>query len=140
MKLSDLYPRRYATGHDLDGKAYTLTISHVQLEEMRPNRNAPAELKPVLYFENSEKGVIMSRTMAYQVAGVVGSEETDDWTGKRITIYPKPMMVAGKQRVGIRARAPKNGPDEPPAEMAEEDLTAAPPEHEPEEPAEEPAE
>lgn len=135
MKLSDLYPRRYATGHDLNGKAYTLTIERVQLEEMRPNHNAPAEMKPVIYFENSEKGVIMSRTMAYQVAGVVGSEDTLDWPGQRITIYPQPMMVAGKQRVGIRARAPSNGPDEPPAQMAEEDLTAAPPE-EPEEPAE----
>lgn len=123
MKLSDMFPRKYASGEDLGGKAVTLTIASVRTEKMRPQPNAPQQTKYVVHLENATKGVILSRTLAYQIANIAGSEETTDWTGKRITLYPQPMTVAGKKRVAIRARAPKpgNGTAPPPASLTEND-------------------
>lgn len=105
MKLSQMFPRRFATGEDLQGKAVTLTIDRVSGEKMRPQAGAPEVEKWVLYFVETKKGVVLNRTLALQVARCLGSEETEDWKGQRITLYPEPMTVAGKPRIAIRARA-----------------------------------
>ena len=108
MKLSSMFPRRYATGNDLQGKLHTLTITHIKCEKMRPQAGAPEVERWVLYFKETKKGVILSRTLAYQIAEILGSEETNDWLGKVIIIYPQPIQVAGKAVTAIRAkRAPK---------------------------------
>ncbi len=104
MKLKEMFPRRYATGDDLQGKAVTLTILRVAEEKMRPNPGSPPVDRWVLYFDKAKKGVILSRTLAYNVAEALGSEDTNEWIGKAITLYPEPMNVAGKKRTAIRAR------------------------------------
>ena len=109
MKLTEMFPKRFATGEDLQGKAVTLTVQGVNSEKMRPQRNAPEVDRWVLYFKETKKGVILSRTLAYQIASILGSDDTDRWIGKRIMLYPQPMNVAGKQVVAIRARAAENG-------------------------------
>jgi len=124
MKLSDMYPRRYATGEDLQGKAITLTIEKISREKMHPQPNSPEVEKWVAYFKEARKGVVLNRTVAYQIAEFLGSEETDDWTGKRITLYPQPMTVAGRKVTAIRARAAKSAPvlsEAIPAGLVEDD-------------------
>lgn len=120
MKISQLYPKKYATGEDLKGTAYTFTVRTVEMEQMHPQPGAPAERKPVLYFMETQKGIILNPTLARQLAELLG-DETDSWPGKRVTIYPQPMTVAGKPRVAIRARAATNGPSSAPATLQEED-------------------
>lgn len=125
MKLSEMFPRKYASGEDLGGNPATLTIANVRTEKMRPQAGAPEVQKFVVYFQGADKGVILSRTLAYQIADITGSEETADWTGKKVTLYPQPMKVAGKNRIAIRARKPAagNGTAPPPATLSnEEDL------------------
>jgi phage-related baseplate assembly protein len=124
MKLDEMFPRRYATGDDLQGKAVTLTITKITREKMHPQANAPEVEKWVLYFKEARKGVVLNRTMAYQIAEFLGSEETDDWLGKRITLYPQPMTVAGRKVVAIRARAAQSAAaagDVIPPSLAEDD-------------------
>jgi hypothetical protein len=124
MKLSDMYPRRYAIGEDLQGKPITLTIEKIIREKMHPQPNSPEVEKWVAYFKEARKGVVLNRTMAYQMAEFLGSEETDDWIGKRITLYPQPMTVAGRKVTAIRARAAKSAPvitEAIPSSLVEED-------------------
>lgn len=123
MKLSDMFPRKYANGEDLGGKATTLTIATVRTEKMRPQAGAPEVEKFVAYFQGAAKGVILSRTLAYQIADITGSEDTADWISKKVTLYPQPMRVAGKDRIAIRARkpAPGNGVEPPPAALSDEE-------------------
>lgn len=120
MKISEIFPRKYATGEDLKGQPYTLTVRTVQMEEMHPQPGAPAEEKPVIYFAGTQKGIILSPTLARQIQAILG-DETNEWTGKRITLYPQPMTVAGKARIAIRARPAANGPSQPPAAMLEDE-------------------
>lgn len=120
MKLSDMFPKKYASGKDLNGKPTTLTIATVRTEKMRPQVGAPEQTKYVVYFQGAAKGVILCKTLAYEIATATDTDPDQDvseWTGKRVTIYPQPMTVAGKHRIAIRARkpAPDNGTAPPPA-------------------------
>jgi len=123
MKTSDMFPRKYATGADFGGKAVTLTIERMQPEQMRPGPNAPTTTKYVLYFKEAQKGVILNRTLSDQIETITGSDDTDDWPGCRVTLYPVPMQVAGTPRIAIRAREPaaNNGHGAPPETLQDPD-------------------
>jgi hypothetical protein len=118
MKLSKMFPRRYATGQDFGGKAFTLTIAKVASEKMRPHPNAPEIDKWVIYFKETQKGIVLNRTLAYQIAAILDSDDTDHWAGQKITLYPQPMTVAGKKVDAIRAR-PANPADAQASEPAQ---------------------
>ena len=123
MKIDDIFPRKYATGEDLNGKPVTLVIASIIPETMRPAPNAQPVEKWVVYFEKASKGVILSRTLANQIVEATGQDDTDRWVGKRVTLFPLPMRVAGRDVVAIRARkaAAANGHAEPPASLQEEE-------------------
>jgi hypothetical protein len=105
MKLTQMFPKRYASGEDFQGKALTLTVARVEREKMFQPKNASETEKWVVYFQEAKKGVVLNRTLAFQIAEILGSEETEDWVGAMITLYPQPMTVAGRKVVAIRARA-----------------------------------
>ena len=104
MKLNDLFPRKYATGGDLAGKSVTLTISHLRLEKMIPTPGTAPVEKWVVFFKEAQKGIVLSKTLAFQISKAVGSEDTEEWPGKRVTLFPETVNVAGQTRVAIRAR------------------------------------
>ena len=108
MKVNTMFPSRFLQGKDLQGRAVTVTIAKIQLESMRPTPQSPEIEKYVLYTEEGKKGIVLSKTLANQIARVVGSDETDDWLGKKVTLYPEQVAVAGIQRVAIRAKSAVN--------------------------------
>jgi len=101
MKISELYPRRFARGSDLKGPA-TVTIKEITQEELHP-AGRPVK-KFVLWFTETPRGVILTRPLALQLAKVLG-DDTAIWKDKKITLYPEPMIVAGRACVAIRAKA-----------------------------------
>jgi len=108
MKIDKMFPRKYATGSDLEGPV-TLSIARVQPEKMRPTPQSPEVQKWVIYFNGAQKGVVLSRTLAEQISLAVGSDDTDHWIGREVTLYPQSVMVAGKERIAIRAKEAVNG-------------------------------
>jgi len=120
MKTSQMFPRKYATGEDLAGKTINLTIKKVTAEAMRPAAGAAEETKYVIYFVEAVKGVILSKTLAEQISEAVSNDETNDWPGKKISLFPQPMKVAGVQRIAIRAKK-ANGGAPPPASLQDEE-------------------
>ena len=112
MKLSEMFPSRFVKGDELNGKSVTVTIARVAAETVRPSPGSPEETKFALYFTESKsgRGVILSKVLATQIARALGSDDTDDWPGRRITLYPESVTVAGVPRVAIRARAASPAP------------------------------
>jgi hypothetical protein len=104
VNLDEMFPSRYVRGQDLQGRAVNVTINRIQPEKMRPNPQSPELQKFVLYTSEGKKGVVLSKTLASQIAEILGSDESDDWIGKKVTFFPVPMIVAGVRRVAIRAR------------------------------------
>lgn len=101
MRISQLFPSKYVKAADLNGKPVTLTIAKLVVEEM--GHGAEKERKPVLYFEKATKGLVLNRTNAMTIAGLYG-DESNEWAGKRVTIYPTRVRAFGTMQDAIRVR------------------------------------
>lgn len=101
MKITDLFPSKYVKASDLNGKPVTLTIARLVVEKM--GHGSEQESKPVLYFQKATKGLVLNRTNAMIIAGLYGNE-SDDWGGQRITIYPTKVRAFGTMQDAIRVK------------------------------------
>lgn len=81
---------------------------------------AETELKPVLYFRETEKGLVLNKTNASTISGLYGPE-TDEWGGKKIALFGQEVDFQGRQVLAIRVRMKK------PQSAAQEPVAAAAP-------------
>lgn len=101
MKISKTFPSKFVKAADLSGKTVTLAIDKVVLETLGHGQDQ--ERKPVIYFQKATKGMILNAVNARTIAGLYG-DETDEWTGKRISIYPDRVKAFGQMHDVIRVR------------------------------------
>lgn len=110
MKLSQMFPSKYASAADLNGKPATLTISKIVQDTV--NRQNGPEKVFVVYFryiqdgvpKDTQKGVILSRRLAEQIAEAVGADDTENWKGKAVELYPTTVSAFGKDHLVFGAR------------------------------------
>jgi hypothetical protein len=102
MRMSDIFPSKYVKAADLQGRTVTLTIKELRVEEML-NHGNEKERKPVLYFERATKGLVLNRTNAMAIVTLYG-DESDDWVGQRISIYPTRVKAFGAMQDAIRVK------------------------------------
>jgi hypothetical protein len=102
MKMSDIFPSKYVKAADLNGRTVTLVIKELRIEDMQNHANE-RERKPVLYFERATKGLVLNRTNAMTIASLYG-DESDNWVGKRISIYATKVRAFGQMQDAIRVR------------------------------------
>ena len=96
-----MFDRKYVGAWDLDGQDQTVTITRVVAEELRNKQGA--NKKPVLYFNGTEKGFALNKTNGAIVAGMYGTR-TEDWQGKRITLYACKVAFGPNEVDAIRVR------------------------------------
>lgn len=97
MKIGAAFPSTYLKAADLQGRACAAIMSRVMMEEIG------GEHKPVLYFDGHERGIVLNKTNSSIIADMYG-DETDDWTGKRIVLYPARVEFQGKIVDAIRVK------------------------------------
>ena len=105
MKISEAFPSKYVTAPDLNGQDCTLTIKSVTQESV----GNPPQIRPVVYFERTEKGLVLNQTNGNTIALHHG-DEMNNWRGKQIQIYPTTTEFAGKIVDCIRVRTPNQVP------------------------------
>ena len=89
------------------GPGILVTVSGCKQENVALP-GAPEELRWCLFFKEQEKPMVLNTTNAQIIAAVCGSENTDDWNGRKIVLYNDPnISFQGKLVGGIRARAPR---------------------------------
>ncbi len=86
MHYKLLFPSDYVGAHDLGGEDKTVTVAKVSVQELTMQGGA-TEQKPVVEFSDAKKKLVLNKTNAAIVAKLHGTN-TDDWVGKRITLYP----------------------------------------------------
>jgi hypothetical protein len=91
---------KYLKGEHLEGKAYTVTIRAVEIEETHP-RPGQVQLAPVAYFKETKKGLVLTPTNQDALARLFGDDITG-CIGKPIVIKAEQMRVAGNDRLPIR--------------------------------------
>ena len=84
--LKDLFPSKYLKAADLAeykraGRLpLRVTISRV-IERETVGMNEDAQERPVVFFQNATKGMVLNRINAATLAEVAGSGDTDNWIG-----------------------------------------------------------
>ena len=110
MKMSEMYPdtSTWLKAADLQKRRVVVEISHVKAEEINGN-DGKKETKAVVYFKGKEKGLVLNKTNAAQIAYMYG-DEMDMWGDKQIELYPTMVDFAGKMVEAIRIAPPQGQP------------------------------
>ena len=81
-----------------------VTIAKTLAEEI--GRDDTKESKLVVYFKEIEKGVVLNKTGIRTLSELFGSEDSDKWIGKKVTLYnDRNVMFQGKRCGGIRFKS-----------------------------------
>lgn len=99
MKIGTAFPSNYIKCDDLQGRPVQVKMNYVKFEDIG------SENKAILYFIGKERGLVLNKTNANMIAELYG-DETDDWSGKVIELYPTKTDFQGKRVDAIRVRDP----------------------------------
>lgn len=109
MRISSAFPSQYLKAADLQGKTAKVTISHVVMEDIGSDN------KPVLYFAGKEKGLVLNKTNANNIAFAYG-DDTDGWEGGSLELFSTMVDFQGRSVEAVRVRVPPRSPAaQPPA-------------------------
>lgn len=100
MNKSQVFPSRFWRPADVGSNGLTGTIADVTLEQM-----VDGQQKAVLSFEQGDKSLILNRVNFDTIEAAYGPE-TDDWIGKKLTMFVVNVDFKGKQVPAIRVRIP----------------------------------
>ena len=117
MDINGAFPSKYIKASDLNGKSIKVCIDAVVMEEVGQGKDV--EEKPVMYFRDKKKGMVLNVTNSRMIADKFGGE-TDGWSGREIELYADRVPFGGNIVDAIRVRhvvppAAEHGTDnEPP--------------------------
>lgn len=113
--INEIKQSRFLRKEDA-GPGILLTIIGCEQTNVGPE-DGPTELEWILKFQEPVKPMVLKSTNAQLIAGFLGSENTDDWIGRKIVAYNDPnVTMKGKITGGLRVRAPRNQPAAAPAQ------------------------
>jgi hypothetical protein len=99
----------FLKGEHLKGKKPIVTIAEIAIEETH-SQAGRAEMKPVMYFRESKKGLIVSPTNQRTIRAMFG-DDMAACIGKRVQLEAVPMRVAGRDTLPVRINpAPQQTP------------------------------
>lgn len=104
--IKELFPSRWLGASDLQGQDYTLVVRRVTIEELKQGSKTDATAKPVVWFNDVQKGMVLNKTNAVVIARLYG-DDTDGWAGKPVTLYPARERAFGQDWDVIRVRPSK---------------------------------
>lgn len=100
MLISQAFPSEFLKAADLHDRQHTVVMHHVEIRDVGDGT------KPVLFFENRKKGLVLNKVNSNNIALVYG-DETDDWAGQELVIYPTMVDFQGRSVPAIRVKAAK---------------------------------
>jgi len=99
--VSELFPRQWLKAEDLSGRAVTVKILAVDVEELR-QPNGERKAAAVLRFARTDKRLILNKTQCGALAAICGSERLADWQGHSVQLTPA-TAPNGKPTIAILA-------------------------------------
>ncbi len=102
MNINESFPSKYLKASDIPEEGLTVIIVRVDMEEVGKDK----EVRPVLFFEGEDKGIILNKTNATNISKLYGYE-TDDWSGKKVVLGVAWVDFQGQSVEAIRIYPPK---------------------------------
>jgi hypothetical protein len=97
MNINETFSGNFLKAADLKGAQPVVTIAEIRMEKMGE------DTKPAIYFAGKEKGVVLNKTNATNIASAYGPE-TDGWVGRRVILFSAWVDFQGKSVEAIRIR------------------------------------
>src|SRR6185295_5431479 len=89
-----MFDKQYLYAYDLQGRDVTVTISKV-VGGTLVGTGGKSNRKPIIFFQGHQKGPALNITNARTIAAMYGASfKSEDWIGKRVTLYPSPTTIA----------------------------------------------
>jgi hypothetical protein len=98
--IRDAFPSKYLKASDLKGKSGKIQIDRVEYEAVGQSK----DIKPVMYFAQSDKGLVLNKTNCNTLIILMGSPDPDEWQGHWVTLYPTETSFQGDQVECIRIK------------------------------------
>jgi hypothetical protein len=105
MKINEAFPSKYLKASDAEDGDLVLTIVRVKMETI--GQGAKAEQKPVVYFKEVEKGMVLNKTNAKMIEKIAKSDDTDDWPGIAVRVIATEVEFQGDLVMSLRVREPQ---------------------------------
>jgi ethanolamine ammonia-lyase large subunit len=99
--INDLFPSKYLKAADAEPEV-TLTIARVSKESMK-NKEGKDELKPVIFFQELEKGMVLNKTNAATLTAMYTST-IENWTGQKVVLCAAEVSAFGEMQKALRFR------------------------------------
>jgi hypothetical protein len=87
VSKNEVFPSKYLKAGDLGDKPAIATIKVAALESIK-GFDGQQQSKVVCYFAKHFKPLPLNRTNFDSIMDTAGSDETDDWAGTKIELYP----------------------------------------------------
>lgn len=97
-----MFEKEFLYAFMLNGREATVQIERVTAGSVTGEGGKKSK-KPICYFAGKKKPLALNATNCKTIAAMYGNN-TDDWIGKRITIYPTTTEFSGKTVDCIRVR------------------------------------
>jgi len=111
MKYAEVFPSKYLKVDDLEEADITVTIKDCTWEEFTDPKTKRADQKPVLHFrEMDAKPLILNKTNWKTIEKVLGSDDSEHWIGKKITLFATEVESFGEMALAVRVRVPRGKP------------------------------
>ena len=98
MKANELCPGKHLEAADLDGET-EVTMADLTEGEVGEEK----EVRWRLHFKEFSRPMVINRTNLKRLIKMFGGE-TNDWMGKKVTIYPTTCEFKGKETPCLRVK------------------------------------
>lgn len=110
MNLDSAFPGKYVKAEEFPPNfSHVLTIQAIVMEKFEDQRSGQTVQKPVVYFRNAERGLVLNVTNKNMMKDVFGTAESDEMIGRDIELYRTEVEAFGKRQAALRLRAPGGG-------------------------------
>lgn len=86
MNINEQFPSKWIEPDDFGSKRFTLEIVAVEFAEVFNRQTNGKEQKLAVSFKGAKKRLLLNKTQAFKIADIVGSPDTDNWAGHKITL------------------------------------------------------
>jgi len=102
-KVNEMFPSKYLSAADLGGQDLIVTIKDVMSEYITDQEADEEVEKFIVLFEENPKGLMLNKTNTGTIAALYGND-TDNWIGERVTLFPTQVQYMKKMVDAIRVR------------------------------------
>jgi hypothetical protein len=104
-KISEMIESKYLKQSDVEEETEVTIIKVGQINVAR--EDAEPEMKWAVKFQEFKKPMVLNSTNIQLLAKACDSEDSDEWTGKKVVIYSDPNVSFGGKLVGgLRVKLP----------------------------------